>query len=29
MTARPHYKIEDLSDEQINHTRLGVAKPTD
>ena len=29
MTARPHHKIEDLSDEQINHTRLGVAKPTD
>ena len=29
MTTRPHHKIEDLSDEQINHTRLGVAKPTD
>jgi hypothetical protein len=27
--ARPHHKIEDLSDEQINHTRLAVAKPTD
>jgi hypothetical protein len=25
MTARPHHKIEDLSDEQINHTRLGVS----
>jgi hypothetical protein len=25
MTARPHHKIEDLSDEQTNHPRLGVA----